>query len=84
MTMTTPEISPALAVALCEDRYTGTDAYGDNSWLGAPEGARCAYHEAWAYCWDRVTSRLSAQHAEGHGAMAHGHWESPAREWEAL
>jgi hypothetical protein len=84
MPSTAPDISPALAVALCEDRYTGEFVTSSGLWDGSPDHARCAVLEDWCYCWDRATGRLSAQDEHGDGAIAHGSEGHPADEWEAL
>lgn len=71
----TPEIGYALAVALCEDDYTGMPALDDPLWQGATDSARSAIHGDWLFCWDDETGRLQAQHASGNGAIWVEGWE---------
>lgn len=70
----TPAIGPALAIALCEDEYTGMPALDDPSWAGATDASRCAYHEAdgthWGFCWNDESMRLDAVDEEGNGAYS--------------
>lgn len=84
--MQTPSISRALAIALCEDEFTGIPALDDPSWQGATDSARASWYDesphneghVWCFCWDDETGRLEAINAEtGEGCF----WGTDG--WEA-
>lgn len=78
--MTTPEIHPRTARAMCMDRFLGQPALDDDLWQGADESSKSCYWEGWAFCWSPKRGRLSAVHAEGPATI----WYVDADDWEDM
>lgn len=65
--MTTPPIGRTLAIAICEDEYTGQPALDSPSFQGATDSARSGIWDDYEFVWDDETGRLEAVGADGEG-----------------